>query len=164
MCIRDRSTNKCFYLSLKFLKSMDLSQINKSMSGELQGIEMILNILMKDIMNSQKYTALTRNRFFDLSNPSPIRNTNLFSVKGYFMSASILEDGIYLTLDTAIEYLRKTTCLDEIKKMKYYNMKDADISRAFQGKHVCIMNSKGSGLRMQGVVSTQSTWAPLQCQ
>eukprot|EP01022_Parablepharisma_sp_SALTPOND_P001781 TRINITY_DN1073_c0_g1_i1.p1 TRINITY_DN1073_c0_g1~~TRINITY_DN1073_c0_g1_i1.p1 ORF type:complete len:1028 (-),score=59.38 TRINITY_DN1073_c0_g1_i1:556-3639(-) len=147
----DPESKQYYEVTVEFCKEVSLRDVHVMTSDQVQELEMVFNIYLRKVMESQKLLALQRNRYFNLAEAHSIAGTNLNSVTGYFLSISAIREGLYLTIDTVNEFFRKTTCLEEIKEMQLHGYDEKRIVGFFRGKRVSLLGSKGKTLRVLGV-------------
>ncbi len=146
------STSHANYVAIfEFCKEISLKDISVLSPEQIQELEMVFNIYLRKVMESQKLLALQKNKYFNLAEALGVAGTNLNSVTGYFLSISAIKEGLYLTIDTVNEFFRKTTCLEEISQMKLQGYDEHRILNFFRGKRVSPLYAKGKTLRVTGV-------------
>ena len=147
----DPETKTNYEVQIEPCKEIDLKNLVGFTGEQTQELEMVFNIYLRKVMESQKLLALQKNKYFNISEAYEITGTNLNSVTGYFLSISAIKEGLYLTIDTVNEFFRKTTCLEEIKEMRDQGNDEKRISYFFRGKRVSLLGAKGKTLRILGI-------------
>jgi aubergine-like protein len=146
--IKAEDTKIHYDCEVSFTKAIALNDLD---SEGIQEIEMVFNIFLKKVMETQKLFPLRRNHFFDPGMISDIPDTNHCIASGYFASISALKDGLFLTIDTVNEIFKKTTCLDDITAMHLEGQTNDEIAQYFRLKRVSVFYSKVKTVTVAGI-------------
>lgn len=140
-----------YQISVNFVKTICMDGLDKMTYEMVQEVEMVFNIFLKKVMETNKLFPLRNNAFFDLSTIRDISETSLMIITGYFISISSIKEGLFLTIDTVNEIFKKTCCLDDLIKMKKTGQTNKEIGQSLSGKRVSLICSKAKSLRISGV-------------
>eukprot|EP00826_Nyctotherus_ovalis_P043564 TRINITY_DN4601_c0_g1_i1.p1 TRINITY_DN4601_c0_g1~~TRINITY_DN4601_c0_g1_i1.p1 ORF type:complete len:761 (-),score=209.66 TRINITY_DN4601_c0_g1_i1:75-2357(-) len=149
-----------YEVTIVFGKEISLKRISGFTAEQNQEVEMVFNIYLKKVMEAQRLYSSSKSRFFDEDNVRGVAGTNLNSKTGYFISVSAIKEGLYLTIDTVVEFSRKESCLKEIKDMRAHGFNEKQIVDSFKGKRVSLRCAKGKTWRISNIMLNSN---PINC-
>lgn len=107
--------NEKYLLTLKSIRSVDLSTLCSTKSSESMLPLNFLNNLIKKFFASMKFVTIGKcGKYFNPKTKKVLANSGIVMFNGYETKLNLAENGLYLQVDSMVRIVQTKTVLEEI--------------------------------------------------